>query len=88
MLFTSSSARCTARKNPLPNGLRWLSPVILTSQLPVSRWHEQIGDPTIAEASSTAWCTMPIASRCAESLSARNAIPPRGMKAMRRRDEL
>jgi DNA replication protein DnaC len=22
---------------------------ILTSQLPVSRWHEQIGDPTIAD---------------------------------------
>jgi DNA replication protein DnaC len=24
-------------------------PTILTSQLPVSRWHEQIGDPTIAD---------------------------------------
>jgi DNA replication protein DnaC len=23
---------------------------ILTSQLPVSRWHEQIGDPTLADA--------------------------------------
>ena len=23
--------------------------VILTSQLPVSRWHEQIGDPTLAD---------------------------------------
>jgi len=22
---------------------------ILTSQLPVSRWHEQIGDPTLAD---------------------------------------
>ena len=22
---------------------------ILTSQLPISRWHEQIGDPTIAD---------------------------------------
>jgi len=25
---------------------RWL---ILTSQLPVTRWHEQIGDPTVAD---------------------------------------
>ena len=24
--------------------------MILTSQLPVSRWHEQIGDPTLADA--------------------------------------
>jgi len=24
-------------------------PRILTSQLPVSRWHEQIGDPTLAD---------------------------------------
>jgi hypothetical protein len=23
--------------------------MILTSQLPVSRWHEQIGDPTLAD---------------------------------------
>ena len=23
--------------------------LILTSQLPVTRWHEQIGDPTVAE---------------------------------------
>jgi hypothetical protein len=38
--------------------------LILTSQLPVARWHEQIGDPMWLMASSTAWCTMPIASRC------------------------
>jgi hypothetical protein len=25
------------------------TPRILTSQLPVSRWHEQIGDPTLAD---------------------------------------
>jgi DNA replication protein DnaC len=25
------------------------SSTILTSQLPVSRWHEQIGDPTLAD---------------------------------------
>jgi hypothetical protein len=24
--------------------------MILTSQLPVSRWHEQIGDPTLLDA--------------------------------------
>jgi hypothetical protein len=37
---------------------------ILTSQLPVSRWHEQIGDPTWPMASSTGWFTTPTASRC------------------------
>ena len=26
-----------------------MAPMILTSQLPVSRWHEQIGDPTLAD---------------------------------------
>jgi len=26
-----------------------LRSTILTSQLPVSRWHEQIGDPTLAD---------------------------------------
>jgi DNA replication protein DnaC len=36
---------------------------ILTSQLPVARWHEQIGDPTIATASSTGSCTMLTASK-------------------------
>jgi DNA replication protein DnaC len=24
-------------------------PMILTSQLPVTRWHQQIGDPTVAD---------------------------------------
>jgi DNA replication protein DnaC len=38
---------------------------ILTSQLPVSRWHEQIGDPTLPTASSIGSCIMPIALRCA-----------------------
>jgi DNA replication protein DnaC len=27
-----------------------LRSLILTSQLPVTRWHEQIGDPTVADA--------------------------------------
>jgi hypothetical protein len=44
---------------------------ILTSQLPVSRWHEQIGDPTWPTASSTGWCTTPTASRCAAIRCAR-----------------
>jgi DNA replication protein DnaC len=47
---------------------------ILTSQLPVSRWHEQIGDPTIADGILDGWFTMPIASRCAENRCAKNAI--------------
>src|SRR5664280_1147821 len=47
---------------------------ILTSQLPVSRWHEQIGDPTIADGILDPWFTMPTASRCAESPCGRNAI--------------
>src|SRR4051812_30820915 len=38
--------------------------LILTSQLPVGRWHEQIGDPQWPMASSTAWYTTPTASRC------------------------
>ena len=46
---------------------------ILTSQLPVARWHEQIGDPTAATESSTAWFTTPIASRCVVIRCARNA---------------
>ena len=39
--------------------------------------------PLSPTACSTAWCTMPIASRCAESPCARNAIRPR----TRRRNE-
>src|SRR5689334_1997630 len=38
---------------------------ILTSQLPVTRWHEQIGDPRWLTASSTGWSTTHTASRCA-----------------------
>jgi hypothetical protein len=37
---------------------------ILTSQLPVSRWHEQIGDPTLADRILDGWSTTPIGSRC------------------------
>jgi DNA replication protein DnaC len=47
---------------------------VLTSQLPVSRWHEQIGDPLSPMASWTVWFTMPTASKCAASPCARNAI--------------
>jgi DNA replication protein DnaC len=48
--------------------------IILTSQLPVSRWHEQIGDPTIADGILDRWFTTPTASKCAASPCARNAI--------------
>jgi len=40
---------------------------VLTSQLPVSRWHERSEIPPSPTASSTAWYTTPIASRCAAS---------------------
>jgi len=36
---------------------------IPTLQLPVSRWHEQIGDPTLADG-TTGFSTTRIASRC------------------------
>ena len=39
--------------------------MILTAQLPVSRWHEQIGILRWPTGSSTGWCTTPIGSRCA-----------------------
>jgi hypothetical protein len=37
---------------------------ILTSQLPVSRWHEQIGDPTLADGILDHWFTTHIELRC------------------------
>jgi len=37
---------------------------ILTSQLPVSRWHEQIGDPTLADGILDRLCTTLVALRC------------------------
>ena len=41
-----------------------LRSLILTSQLPVTRWHEQMGDPTVAwMPSSTGWATTRTASR-------------------------
>jgi DNA replication protein DnaC len=46
---------------------------ILTSQLPVSRWHEQIGDPTLVTGFSIDWSTMHIASRCVEIRCAEQA---------------
>jgi hypothetical protein len=36
---------------------------ILASQLPVSWWHEQIGDPTSPMAFLIGWCTTRIESR-------------------------
>jgi DNA replication protein DnaC len=35
--------------------------MILTSQMPVAHWHEQIGDPKLPTASSTGCCTTPTA---------------------------
>jgi len=56
---------------------------VLTSQLPLSRWHEQIAIPPSPMASSTLWFTTPTASKCAASPCARNAIRHR----TRRRNE-
>ncbi|HYM00408.1 MAG TPA: ATP-binding protein, partial [Blastocatellia bacterium] len=36
---------------------------ILTSQLPVSRWHEQIGDPTLADGILDRWSTVSVRHR-------------------------
>lgn len=47
---------------------------ILTSQLPVARWHEQIGDATAADGILDGWCTTPIASKCAAIPCARSAV--------------
>src|SRR5579862_9164008 len=44
---------------------------VLTSQLPISHCHEQIGDPTLADAILSRWCTMPTESRCAVILCVR-----------------
>ena len=41
---------------------------ILPSQLPVSKWHERIGDPMLATASSTGSCTTPTALRGGDSM--------------------
>jgi DNA replication protein DnaC len=59
--------------------------MILTSQLPVSRWHEQIGDPRWPMPSSIVWCTMPTAStcvgnRCASSAKTKRHKSRRGEK--------
>ena len=40
--------------------------LILTSQLPVTRWHDQIGDPTVADGILDPWFTTHTASKCAE----------------------
>ena len=50
---------------------------ILTSQLPVSRWHEQIGDPTLADGILDRLVhNCSIASRCGEIRCARTAGKP------------
>jgi DNA replication protein DnaC len=46
---------------------------ILTSQLPVSRWNEQIADPPLPTAFSTGWSTMPTESKCVVIRCARMA---------------
>jgi hypothetical protein len=46
---------------------------ILTSQIPVAQWHEQIGDATIADGILDAWCTTRIASNCAANRCANPA---------------
>jgi DNA replication protein DnaC len=42
-----------------------MRPTILTSQLPVSRWHEQIGDPTLADGILNRLVHDALASKCA-----------------------
>jgi DNA replication protein DnaC len=54
----------------------------LTSQLPVAEWHEQIGDPTLADGILDRLATL-IASNCTVNPCARNAIRHR----TRRRNE-
>ncbi len=34
-----------------------LKSTLVTSQLPMEHWHEQIGDPTLADAILDRWCT-------------------------------
>ena len=50
--------------------------LILTSQLPVTRWHEQIGDPTVADGILDRLFTTPTASKCAAIPCARIAAKP------------
>ena len=45
---------------------------ILTSQVPVAQWHQQIGDATSLTASSAGSCTTLIASSCAASPCAKH----------------
>jgi DNA replication protein DnaC len=47
--------------------------LILTSQLPVTRWHEQIGDPTVADGILDRLVTTRTASRCAATRCAKIA---------------
>jgi hypothetical protein len=49
---------------------------ILTSQLPVTRWHEQIGDPTLADGILDRRITMRIALRCVAIQCVKTAARP------------
>ncbi len=51
--------------------------LILTSQLPVTRWHEQIGDPLWPTLCWTDWFTTLTASRCAETRCAKDEVRSR-----------
>jgi len=46
---------------------------ILTSQLPVAKWHERSAIPPWPTAFSTGWCTTPSASRCGVNRCAKSA---------------
>ena len=50
-----------------------LRSTILTSQLPVAHWHEQIGDPTLADSILDRLCTMLTESRCRVNRCAKSA---------------
>src|SRR5436190_143615 len=59
--------------------------IILTSQLPIAHWHEQIGDPSVADSILDGWSTMLFASNspgnpCATNADGnrRNRHPERG----------
>jgi hypothetical protein len=47
--------------------------LILTPQLPATRWHEQTGDPTEADGILDRWFTTPTVSRCDATRCARIA---------------
>jgi len=48
--------------------------LILTSQMPIAHWHEQIGDPTIADSILDRLVIMPTASNSTASRCAKNEV--------------